>query len=118
MPRRKRHAEHKGVSLPINMIVILSIAVLVLVVVAAYFIGVFSKSGNSIGDQDAWNRGCGRAQARGCQTNDFNEAVSGGLTVPGFDPDGTGGDNSLFDACKAVYGNSETSLTCRVKCCG
>lgn len=48
----------KGMSLPIEMIVIIAISILVLVVIVAFFVGGTGNQMNSIADRDALTRGC------------------------------------------------------------
>ena len=126
----------KGISLPINMVVILAIAVLVLVVVAAFFVLQAGGSQRSINDQVAWGNGCATSISRGCNLADF--APTTGLKIPNYDPQGNDerqqgasvcitnpsddscSDNTLNKACErtqAISGGDTTSL-CRAKCCG
>ncbi len=122
----------KGISLPINMVVILAIAVLVLVVVAAFFVLQAGGSQQSINDQRAWSEGCALAISRGCNSAEFKE---GGLKIPNYDPDGndqrqrgvsvcltnpeddTCDDNTLLTACRRTQGGALTSIDCRARCC-
>ncbi len=48
----------KGISLPINLIVILAIAILVMVVVAAFFVGVFGPSTAGISLDKSLSEAC------------------------------------------------------------
>ena len=125
----------KGISLPINMVVILAVAVLVLVVVAAFFVLQAGGSQQTIRDQDAWATGCSLAISQGCSERAFkaysDSDPSAGILIPRYDPKGddpktgclgslgTSGcsDNSLNEACKKVHGLSDY-LACRTKCCG
>ncbi|MBI2971363.1 MAG: hypothetical protein HYY37_03035 [Candidatus Aenigmarchaeota archaeon] len=129
----------KGLSLPINLIVILAIAVLILVVVSAWVVGVLTSNQLSLNDNDAWQKGCGIAKARGCVTSDFAPASAvAGLYISGYDPLGndprdsttrattcsqttitTSGctDDTVNNACtRAVQGTGNEE--CRRLCCG
>ena len=133
----------KGISLPINTIVIISIAALVLVVLTTVFTNIFGTGITTISDQDAWSRGCATAIARGCNTlADFQQAGSDtGLYIPGYDPYGndpkdpntgvsictqaevsdgstdTCDDDTIYMACQKIYGTS-TAEYCKTRCCG
>ncbi len=125
----------KGLSLPINLIVILAIAILVMVVVAAFFVMSTGSTFSGISDQQAWNSGCSMAKLRGCIESDFGSTTP--LYVDGYDPkkndikDVNGhstcsqetisrtdcSDDTLRMACEAVVG-STTPTFCRARCCG
>ncbi len=108
----------KGIDLPINAIVIVAIAVLVLVVIAAFFVGVVGPGTGTMNSQSAWNKGCAQATARGCMQADFGLVQDlEPLPIAGYDPDGDHVDNSIRDACRAVYGYTEGN-DCRNACCG
>ena len=99
----------KGVSLPINMIIILAIAVIVLLSVVAFYTGGLTSSTTSISDADAWNRGCGIWKLRGCnETDDFQ--------ISGYDFDGDGTADKLSDACRNYLGYTSMS-DCHRVCC-
>lgn len=133
----------KGISLPINTIVIVSVAALVLVVVTTVFTSIFGGGISTISDQDAWSRGCSMAIARGCDSVvDFRDAgLDQGLYIPQYDPmgndpkDATTGlsdcsqtevsdgtydncdDDTLYMACQKIYGGAQPEY-CKIKCCG
>lgn len=131
----------KGISLPINMIVILAVAVLVLVVVAAFFVVQTGGSQQTISDQTAWAGGCSTAISQGCSESAFrspNDPNGGGLYIARYDPNGddprdsatkasrcshatltTEGcdDDTLLTACERTQG-IRGSAACRAKCCG
>ncbi len=77
----------KGISLPINMIVILAVAILVLVVISAFFVLQAGGSQRTINDQTAWSSGCATAIARGCPVSAFQSGEDG-LYISGYDPNG------------------------------
>ena len=125
----------KGISLPINMVVILAIAVLVLVVVAGFFVLQFTGGQIIINDIDAWGQGCATAQSRGCNSADFESAT--GLKIPRYDPQRNDEkvqgaskclqpgqqdsdfckDNTLYEACRRTQ-NGANAEECKTKCCG
>lgn len=119
--------------LPVNAIVIVAIAVLVLVVLAAFFTGFIGRSFGTINHNDAWTRGCSTAKAQGCLVSAFTgtttsesalctDSATPCLTITDYDPDGDGRFDSLLTACSHVFGISVTDATapeqCRTKCCG
>ncbi len=95
----------KGVSLPINMIIIMIIAVLALLVIIAFFMpGWFGQTG-SIDVETAFNRGCNTlATLRGCDADAVEDII-----IPGFDHDRNNEDDSLLEVCqlKAVVSSNE-----------
>ena len=136
----------KGISLPINMVVIIAVAVIVLLSLAAFFMGGFVHPTAKMSDTDAWNTGCGMWRMRGCKLADVDD-----ITILGYDPNGDGKDDSVAVACArafnyplgdktkncdktnedtALYGASATATQiasgvcnatenpCWVKCCG
>ncbi len=131
-------------SLPINLIVVLSIAILVMVVVAAMFVLYSGQGDKGISDSVAWGNGCNMAKQRGCLVTDFSSATSTspspGLYITGYDPNGndpkdaTTGlsscsqsnlhitgctDDTLRKACENFQNTGDlTSEVCRKKCCG
>ena len=129
----------KGLELPINMIIILAVAVLVLVLLSAFFLGGASKSTSSISDTTAWGNGCAAAIASGCSAGLFSAPDKGlGMYISGYDPNGDDkkgangatvcnqatltssdsgcADDSLYTACVRSQGTSDAA-SCRAKCC-
>jgi len=114
----------KGMSLSINIIVIIAIAVIVLLVLSSFFVHTFTKSGGSVSDTDAWTIGCGVWRMQGCKYIVDNKCPTETINISGYDPDGNGIDNPLYEACKRVFGVSETNAkkkgtdnSCWQKCC-
>lgn len=106
----------KGISLPINMIVIIALAVIVLLAVTAAFMGGFGPGTKTISHQQAWYIGCNMAKLRGCSTELFNTGSGKIITIPNYDPDGDGSDNNILDACSKAIGVNDTD-ECRQVCC-
>ena len=84
----------RGLELPINMIVVIAIAVLALTVIAAFFTGSIGKGINTFEVEQAWGKACNLAKSvYSCDgTTDFNIAgykitgdsiTSGGTTDQG-----------------------------------
>ncbi len=62
----------RGMELPINMIVIIAVAVLVLTVIAAFFTGALGQGVNTIAVENAFQKGCQLAKTvYNCNTNSF-----------------------------------------------
>jgi len=95
----------KGISLPIETIVIIAVVVLVLVVISAFFILNIGKSGSSINDDAAFGQGCVILGTQyNCKYDTSNPVASkneilNSIKINGYDPDGDGKPNSLRDAC-------------------
>ena len=103
----------KGISLPIEMIIILSISVIVLLAVAAYFTQGMVIGGESISDAAAWEKGCQIWKQRGC-SNVAGEMAS--ITISFYDPDKNGVENTLADACRFFLSYTDQN-DCWNVCC-
>ena len=117
----------KGVSLPINVLVIVVIAVIVLLGIVALYFGGFSPFGAAIGVEGAKNDACGRLVRMGCSSS------TGSINVTNFDADMDGnidpgtetfsggiltcanGNDNLGRLC-ACYYNRTTDSNCRRLC--
>lgn len=130
----------KGISLPVNTIIILIIAALVLGIIAVFFTSYSGKATASISHAAAWAEGCKNAKALGCKT-DYFWLTAESLVIKGYDPNGDDTvvctdpvqsqckDDSLASACNNFFGYSVDIITggpplaklqedCRKKCCG
>ena len=67
----------KGISLHVETIVIITIAVLVLVVIIAFFVGGAGTQVSRITEQEALSRGCTDLAVRGCGTELSKIFISG-----------------------------------------
>ena len=105
----------KGISLPVNTVIIIAVAALVLGIIAVFFTSYSSQGTAAISHAVAWSDGCSKAKLRGCLTADFG---SPGLVLAGYNPDGTGGDDNLLTACQNFFGKAFADSDCREKCCG
>jgi len=102
----------KGISLPINMIVIIAISVIVLLAIAAFFMGGFIGGSTTISDQSALSSGCGTWKNRGCAPNE-------NFKIVGYDWNLDNQTDYLSDACFRVLGDSSRAInsTCHDYCC-
>ena len=98
----------KGISLPINLVVILAIAVLVLVVVAAFFILSTSSGFGSIATEQAYATGCQRLlQAEKCDKA-ASEVIIDGYN-PTNDPANREIGDTLLTACRRKFSDGTFS---------
>jgi len=73
----------KGIELPINVLVIVSVAVIVLLGIIALFMTTFGQGSAQIQTDTAWNRGCSKITANCYGSLSENSLdFSSGLTVP------------------------------------
>jgi L-asparagine transporter-like permease len=95
----------KGLSLPIEMIVIIAVAMLVLVVISAFFMGGVSGPTNQINIENAFSTGCNSLRAQGCSN------IMSSINVPGFKQYG----NGLTTTTKISEYNVNMDLVCQLK---
>ena len=101
----------RGISLPVNFIVILAVAVIVmLIVVIMMTTGIIQ--GGAVNDVQAWTIGCERLIQRGCRVDDVRN-----ITIIGYDPNGDGQWDNLLTACQRRLGADYTAEMCRDACC-
>jgi hypothetical protein len=74
----------KGLELPINVLVIVAIAVIVLLGIVALYLGGWTPFGSSIGVESVKNEACAELVRKGC-----NIATSS-INIPNFDADQDG----------------------------
>lgn len=109
----------KGLELPINVLVVVAVAVLVLLGIIALFLGGFGGGSNVIQMRTAQSVACGELQDRGCGTTnpsavhiDYDTSGNGNV----------GSEDNLqtfcndFRGCKDYVGNE--TLCCKVIVCG
>lgn len=92
----------RGISLPIETIVVVAVTVLVLVVVVAFFISGTGGPMSNIGDNDALARGCVQLSTiYGCNPCDKRLGTSGvdGIKISGYVVSCGGFTGSLAAAC-------------------
>ncbi|MBI5347582.1 MAG: hypothetical protein HZB66_03155 [Candidatus Aenigmarchaeota archaeon] len=101
----------KALSLPINAVVVIILAVFVFLVASALFIGSSNQNMKSISDQEALLNGCAMWRERGC---DY-ATVIGEIKVQGYDSRRSEKDVSykgtLKEACVAMLMNGEFAET-------
>ncbi len=102
----------KGIALPVNSVVIIALAMMVLLMLAAFFAGGF-RQGSSTKVENAWNNGCRTLEeAYNCDADDVS-SIETGKDVTGDDsPD------DLLTVCKQKFDDkSLNKYFCRNKCC-
>lgn len=106
----------KGISLPVEMIVIIALAVIVLLAAGAFFIGGIGPNQGQVTDVTAWQRACGTLKLRGCSATVFADLNT--MVVQGYDPDKNGVDNSALDACRRALSQPNARIQdCQQDCC-
>lgn len=103
----------KGMELPINMIIIIAIAMLILVVVGAYFSGAFGGTSNAISLENAFSQACSQlVSAYNCDTQYM------GTIKVNYKPSGsaTALSKSLTDLCILKGVDMTTLITCARLC--
>ncbi|RLJ03791.1 MAG: hypothetical protein DRP08_02995 [Candidatus Aenigmatarchaeota archaeon] len=102
----------KGISLPINMLVILAVAVIVLLAVVAFFFSNVVKSGESVSLSTAWSNACTRViTTYGCSVDSVNSALDAGTFLVRY-----GNGTSPFDEiCQIKLGTTDIA-TCISEC--
>ncbi len=107
----------KGISLPINTIVIISIAALVLVVLATVFSNIFIEKSGSMTTETAFSQGCVTLKyVEGCQKQP-SEIVITGFNPYGKTEDGKPVYDDLLTACRLRFNDPDMRNTeCASKC--
>lgn len=110
----------KGISLPVNMIVIVALAVVVLLAATAFFYGGFGRT-STITTQNAWDTVCQRAKQRGGCAMDAGTSNSPfqNNQMAFNDIDNDGENEDILEVCQAQYGFSDSNLAqdCKQQCC-
>ncbi len=105
----------KGISLPVEMIVIIALAVIVLLAAGAFFAVGFMPGAGQTEDVAAWQRACGTMKLRGCTLTDFTTNANS-ITVPGYDSNKDGSDDFVLVACQRATGYT-SATDCHKDCC-
>lgn len=94
----------KGISLPINMLVILAVAVIVLLAVVAFFFSNVVTSNKSVSLSTAWSNACTRViTTYGCSVDSVNSALDAGTFLVRY-----GNGTSPFDEiCQIKLGTTD-----------
>jgi len=86
----------KGIELPINVMVILALAVIVLFAVLMIFMGVWAPLGQTVTPKAALDAACLKLVTMGCETNLAE------IYVTNFDADGNGKTGDKADNLKVL----------------
>ena len=100
----------KGISLPVNAVVIIALAIFVLLMLAALFGGAFPQT-RQTSVATAWSKSCAKLnQYYNCRVADFDT---------GYDIDGDGATDTFLKVCRAYFDDPHLSdKDCRDRCCG
>ena len=104
----------KGIELPVNTVIVIALAIMVLLMMAAFLMSADIKSPKV---DNAWNRGCGILRNTYKCDDTKVSSIDGGIDVTG---DGVSDTLSLI--CKKKFGQTSegadiTDKFCRNKCC-
>lgn len=69
MPAKRKHAPMKGIELPINTLVVVAVAVIILLGVVALFMGGFSGASTSLQKRQTFLNECQSYTQLGCKDN-------------------------------------------------
>lgn len=94
----------KGISLPVNAIVIIALAIIVLLAVATWFSAEMLKGSKQVEAEQTWTKACNLWKVSDCDLNEFDN-----------DPGGLG--MTIKEACKNAKGSDSYNL-CKSICCG
>ena len=100
----------KGISLPVNAVVIIALAIFVLLMLAALFGGAFPQT-RQTSVATAWSKSCAKLnQYYNCEVADFDT---------GYDIDGDGATDTFLKVCQAYFDDPNLEIEqCRDRCCG
>jgi len=112
----------KGIELPINILVVVAVAVIVLLGVIALYFGGFMGPAQTMTQEAAKNSACSYVMNKvgGCMTADPSGIIFGGAGgPPGFDADADGDidtTDTLQALCDTYYNAGGDAPTCRRVC--
>jgi len=99
----------KGIELPVNSVIIIALAIMVLLMIAAFLMGA-DVSPSKI--EGAWSQSCGVLK----NTHNCNKSFVDSLKV--VDVTGDGIADSMLTICRAKFNDQTLTKTyCRNKCC-
>lgn len=112
----------KALSMPVEMIVVIALAVIVLLAAAAFFVLGWGPQSGAISDSSAWQKACGQAKQRGCLLADFTATAAGEpIIVPEYDVNKDGTPEGILTACSRNFGYNVNSAgfsnNCWARCC-
>ena len=100
----------KGISLPVNAVVIIALAVMVLLLIAAFF-------GSGVGQigaaniESAWTQGCNALKSANCNASAVKNITVGDVT-------GDDKPDNLLTVCRIKFKKDDASIYwCRNQCC-
>lgn len=100
----------KGIALPVNAVIIIALAVMVLLLIAGFF-GSGAVQMSSAEIEKAWTQGCDALRARNCNADQVTQITTVDVT----------GDNiadNLLIVCRVKFKDDKvTEYWCRNKCC-
>lgn len=101
----------KGIEMPVNSVIVIALAVMVLLMLATFFFGGTGQT-RSVSIESAWGEGCNILKVRyNCDGSKVSEIRTADIT-------GDGIEDSLLAICKIKYGEKATKYGCRNICCG
>lgn len=107
----------KGLELPVNILVVIAVAVIVLLGITALYLAGFTPFGTSISTQSAWNAACQNVVAS-CSYYDTTDRLNDIVTI--IDADGDGSNDDLMQLCQFLHKNatptSNEAANCRRAC--
>lgn len=104
----------KGIELPVNVLVIIAVAVIVLLGVIALYMSGFIGSTPALNMNVAWNQGCASV-VRNCAGTAIGTDIAVNYDVNGDGKIVLANDNFLT-LCQKIYGSTTSIGTCKQKC--
>ena len=106
----------RGISLPVNAVIIIALAVMVLLMLAAFF-GAGSSNINKATLDLAWNKCCSTIQTV-YHCNTTAGAINLSDINPGYDIDNDGDTENCEEICQIKFGLTADRETCICACPG
>ncbi|OYT43612.1 MAG: hypothetical protein B6U88_00540 [Candidatus Aenigmarchaeota archaeon ex4484_56] len=101
----------KGISLPVNAVVVIALAIMVMLMLAG-FLWSSTKNTSNVVLQNAWDKGCNILKSYNCDA-DMVSSIDTEIDVTNDNvPD------TFLTVCQMRHGSNATKYTCRNKCCG
>lgn len=108
----------KGISLPIEMVIIIAISVIVLLAIIAYFVSNMGTMNKRLSDTEAWNQACAMIKNRGCEQAGLTDDDLINMKVSFWYPfdDQPNVQGTVSDACEISAGTRDPAI-CVSACC-
>lgn len=107
----------KGISLPIEMVIIIAISVIVLLALVAFFVMQMNNQSGRMNNAQAWQDACAIIKQRGgCVGNEIPPGDFESTTIYNWRPYNDEADGTLLDACRIGAGTDNTE-SCIDACC-